>query len=483
MGSTRKYWKWGWVAFVLSVVLAGSILAGCGLLTKQMTGNTSGSLNPLDELQGDGDILTGPPSLEDTLDLGTVTVGNTVTGTIRLYILRKQQGQNTFANGARVTVTFDPKQESPGPLVVTMTDSTIVLPDDWTSQKAGTLSEDYAEASVQLTATVVGNFNHVVHFDASGPKSGGGILTRGENIQVRYTVNPASDTEPPTVTITFTPDGKNGWFVTAPACGTVEATDNVGVTSLEATGGELSNIQGLGTTHVTATICVTGEGTHTVTVTAKDAAGNEGSDEEEVKIDTIPPTITITTPPNGAKYILNEPVYADYSCSDDGSGIADCSGPVANGDPIDTAAVGTYDFTVTAEDVAGNTSKLTHTYSVVLKFYGLLPPYATGRKYKIGSTFPIKWQYTDFYNVPQDSADAKPTVSIQGPYTCPAPSGGTTSLPATSGASGLRYDAAAKMWIYTWQTKGLKQGCYDINIDSVDPYPDGGPFRVNLVTR
>jgi hypothetical protein len=482
MGSTRKYWKWGWVALVLSAVLAGSILAGCGLLTKQMTGNTSGSLNPLDELQGDGDILTGPPPLENTLDLGTVTVGNTVTGTIRLYILRKQ-GQNTFDNGATVTVTFDSKQGSPEPLVVTMTDSTIVLPNDWTSKEYGTLSEDYAEASVQLTATAVGNSTHVVHFVASGRKSGGGQLTREESIKVRYTVIPASDTERPTVTITFTPDGKNGWFVTDPACGTVVATDNVAVTSLEATGGELSHIQGLGTAHVTATIRVTGEGTHTVTVTAKDAAGNEGSDEEEVKIDTTPPTITITTPPDGAKYILNEPVNADYSCRDDVSGIAACSGPVANGDPIDTSAVGTYNFTVTAEDVAGNTSELTHTYSVVLKFYGLLPPYATGRKYKIGSTFPIKWQYTDYYNVPQDSADAKPTVSIQGPYTCPAPSGGTTSLPATSGPSGLRYDAAAKLWIYTWQTKGLKQGCYDINIDSVDPYPDGGPFRVNLVTR
>ena len=71
--------------------------------------------------------------------------------------------------------------------------------------------------------------------------------------------------------------------------------------------------------------------------------------------DLTPPTVTITTPADGAVYAVGQVVLADYDCTDEagGSGLATCDGPVANGDPIDTS-LGTHTFTVSATDVAGN---------------------------------------------------------------------------------------------------------------------------------
>jgi Ca2+-binding RTX toxin-like protein len=83
--------------------------------------------------------------------------------------------------------------------------------------------------------------------------------------------------------------------------------------------------------------------------------------------DTTAPSITLSTPSNGATYNLNQTVTANYSCQDEagGSGVASCQGTVPNGSPVDTATSGTKTFTVSASDNAGNiSSPVTHTYTV-----------------------------------------------------------------------------------------------------------------------
>jgi Ca2+-binding RTX toxin-like protein len=82
--------------------------------------------------------------------------------------------------------------------------------------------------------------------------------------------------------------------------------------------------------------------------------------------DNTAPSVAITTPPDGAIYALNQTVNAQYSCKDEaeGSGVASCQGPVAPGNAIDVGSVGTYAFTVTATDNAGNATSVTHTYTV-----------------------------------------------------------------------------------------------------------------------
>jgi hypothetical protein len=81
--------------------------------------------------------------------------------------------------------------------------------------------------------------------------------------------------------------------------------------------------------------------------------------------DTTAPAITVTTPPDGATYDLNQVVTADYACADDGgSGLATCVGTVATGAPIDTSTAGSHPFSVSASDNAGNVFAVTQTYSV-----------------------------------------------------------------------------------------------------------------------
>ena len=84
-------------------------------------------------------------------------------------------------------------------------------------------------------------------------------------------------------------------------------------------------------------------------------------------LDNAPPSIAITTPADGATFAQGQRVTASFACSDDqfGTGIASCNGTVANGAPIDTASVGTKTFKVDAADVAGNTTSLTRSYTVV----------------------------------------------------------------------------------------------------------------------
>jgi hypothetical protein len=107
-------------------------------------------------------------------------------------------------------------------------------------------------------------------------------------------------------------------------------------------------------------------GQKTFTVNASDHAGNtESKSVSYTVVDTKAPTIVVTTPAPGAVYAVGEHVTADYSCSDDGSGIASCSGSVADGAQLDTASAGEKTFTVNATDKAGNPASKTVTYSVL----------------------------------------------------------------------------------------------------------------------
>ncbi len=105
-----------------------------------------------------------------------------------------------------------------------------------------------------------------------------------------------------------------------------------------------------------------------VTATATDPTGNtsEFSACRTVTGDATDPTVTIDEPDDGDTYSQNEEVFADYHCDDEpgGSALKSCTGPVADGEPIDTSTLGTFTFTVTAEDNAGNTASKTHTYTV-----------------------------------------------------------------------------------------------------------------------
>ncbi len=92
------------------------------------------------------------------------------------------------------------------------------------------------------------------------------------------------------------------------------------------------------------------------------------------RTDAQAPTVTVTSPMDGATFAEGAVIPADYTCADEptGSGLRSCVGTVADGAPIDTTP-GTHTFTVEAEDGAGNGAGTAFTYRVVPT-----PPVTTG---------------------------------------------------------------------------------------------------------
>jgi hypothetical protein len=105
----------------------------------------------------------------------------------------------------------------------------------------------------------------------------------------------------------------------------------------------------------------------TATATADQVVDPVPASAIEVRVlapDREDPTVTVTTPEQGAVYNQGQDVLADYACADD-SGYAQCTGTVPDGQAIDTSAVGTQFFSVTATDLDGNeTTSGLRTYTV-----------------------------------------------------------------------------------------------------------------------
>jgi hypothetical protein len=82
------------------------------------------------------------------------------------------------------------------------------------------------------------------------------------------------------------------------------------------------------------------------------------------QVDKRPPSITVTRP--SGSYYVGQSVTAAYSCADGGAGVAagSCTGTVADGVALDTASLGTKQFTVDAADTVGNAAREVVSYDV-----------------------------------------------------------------------------------------------------------------------
>ena len=85
--------------------------------------------------------------------------------------------------------------------------------------------------------------------------------------------------------------------------------------------------------------------------------------------------------PADTTYTVGQSVTADYGCTDEagGSGVASCGGPVPPGAAINTSTPGTFGFTVTGTDNAGNTASATRIYTVVAPSRGAVAGTQLGR--------------------------------------------------------------------------------------------------------
>ena len=182
--------------------------------------------------------------------------------------------------------------------------------------------------------------------------------------------------------------------------------------------------------------------------------------------DMTAPTIIITTPANGATYLLNEMVLlADWTITDDGTGVDPdtITATKADGSPINTITEGSHEFTVSAKDYAKNAATKTVTYSVHDPFGGFLPPVETGRMFKLGSTIPVKFQLRDAQG--NFITDAGATISMQ--KLSGSVLGGSVfedSSGAANTGSLFRYDPTSNQYIFNLSTKGATIGTWRITI-------------------
>jgi hypothetical protein len=297
------------------------------------------------------DGTTADGALLDTSELGDVSV--TVTA-------RDHAGNETVATH---TVT-----------VVDETDPEVTLtsPEDGAVYvRAENVIADYScadELNGSGIESCVGDVPNGAEVDTS---------TLGEHTFTVQATDRAGNTGSKSATYTVVDTTAPGISVTSPASGAVyglgenvaadyACNDEAGGSGLATCTGTVANGAAVDTSSV---------GEKTFKVEATDNAGNASSKSVTYTVvDQAPPAITLTTPADGAVYALGQSVPASYSCEDQagGSGVASCSGTVANGAAIDTSSFGEHSFEVTTSDNAGNTASRVVTYSVAYDFDGFL---------------------------------------------------------------------------------------------------------------
>lgn len=207
--------------------------------------------------------------------------------------------------------------------------------------------------------------------------------------------------------------------------------------------------------------------TASVNGTCTDKAGNTSAPPTPFgfKYDATPPTINIVAPANNATYILNSLVASNYTCSDSTSGVATCTGPVANGANISTSTVNTNNFTVNATDQAGNPATLMYTYKVQYQAGGvcdgdlghiiLQPINPDGSSvWKQGRTVPAKFRVCDANGISVGTPGVVSQFFISGIYN------GTVNqvdetVAATNNDTAFRWDPTAQQWIFNISTSSL----------------------------
>ncbi|HET8626431.1 MAG TPA: PxKF domain-containing protein, partial [Thermomicrobiales bacterium] len=225
-----------------------------------------------------------------------------------------------------------------------------------------------------------------------------------------------------------------------------------------------------------------------VTGTAQDVAGNTATyTVSGINIDTAVPTITVSGVANGATYTLGAvPTPACSATDSGGSGLTGpCTGTLSGGTPN---GVGSYTYTATASDAAGNTATVTVKYRVIYRFDGFLQPindtaHQTGLQtsvFKGGSTVPAKFQLKDAAgNIVQANSLPIWLAPAQGSSTA-APVDETVYSDPVDTASTYRWDSTGQQYIFNWGTKGFAAGNYwriGVQLD------DGQIYYVNLGLR
>lgn len=264
-----------------------------------------------------------------------------------------------------------------------------------------------------------------------------------------------------------TPDGSNGWYRTHPT---------ITFTCSDALSGVAS---------CPAPVTVQDGASQSVSGTAADNAGNTASASVTgLKVDTTPPTLSITGVTEGSKYVTGTPLAPACTASDALSGLAaPCHLAVTGGN---ANGVGAFTATATATDLAGNTATAAVRYKVIYGWAGFSQPindtaHNVGESlsvFKAGSTVPAQFTLVN--------AAGQVIQPLSAPEWITPDQGVATTLPvdetvySTPADSGSQYRQAGSMWQYNWKTAKSQAGYYwriGVTLD------DGETYYVNIALR
>ena len=223
-------------------------------------------------------------------------------------------------------------------------------------------------------------------------------------------------------------------------------------------------------------------GDHTVKGDVADLAGNSADTVSFglIRIDTAGPTLHVTAK---ATYTLGE---AAPSCTatDSASGIDGACRVTVNGGNAN--GVGSFTYTATATDKAGNTSTATGTYKVIYRFDGFLQPindtaHQVGTStsiFKAGSTIPAKFRLKKADGTVVQGGSAAWLTPVKGSAMTAAVDESVYTASTDSGTT-YRYDATASQYIYNWKTPSAGGNYHRIGV-TLD---DGQTYYVNIGLR
>ena len=284
---------------------------------------------------------TGPATIEVTIDANS-------TGVSRVFTVAVGSESTTFRQLLPLVVDA----VSPDSGGMTGGDQVLIVGSGFTQQSTvtfdGTPSPDvWVIDDQQIIAVTPAHARGYADVVVSDPVSPAGTLENG----FRFL-----DVTPPVITTTVTGTlGLNNWYV----------SDVMVTFTVEDPESEIE-------WQYCDDVGVINEDTALFLGCNAQSEGGFNGDGVEIQRDATPPTASIVVP-QPRTYQLNEIAALNYDCSDNMSGIEFCT-PSAGGTLLDTSAIGTFAFSVTATDVAGHTSTSSVTYTVKAPSTLSLPP-------------------------------------------------------------------------------------------------------------
>ncbi|MBE0596568.1 MAG: HYR domain-containing protein, partial [Desulfuromonadales bacterium] len=210
-------------------------------------------------------------------------------------------------------------------------------------------------------------------------------------------------------------------------------------------------------------------GESTVTCSGTDLYGNHASANLVVQVrDTTPPVLTV---PADITVLLNTPLsdstIQNFLHGATAEDVVDATVSVHSSAPGELNSVGTKEVTFTAVDNSGNRSTGTALIRVV---YGggdeFLSPVGLLKPFKLGSTIPVKIEFSDF-------TGAAVTQAVVQLYLYPVsgdvPAEEPLAIESTSSTdTGNHFRVSEGVYIYNLSTRSLASGTYQIRADLDD---------------